>query len=288
MTAIAARAPGRAVADRLAHTRTRLGWGGCIAVGVLAALALLALLAPVLAPHDPAAYDSASAYAGFSGSHPLGADRLGRDILSRLMWGARTSLLGPLLAVGLATIAGVPLGIALAWKGGRLDTVVGRSLDVLFAFPAVLLATLTVALFGVGLTPCVIAVGIAYLPWAARSVRAAALRERAKPYISAVEVQGVSGLAICARHILPNVWGLVVAQSTIAFGYALVDLAALSFLGFGVQPPAADWGVLVNSYDAILQGHPEQALLAGGLIVITVMSVTVIGARVGDRREPVR
>jgi peptide/nickel transport system permease protein len=269
-----------------ASTRTlawrRLGVAGTAAIAVLGALALAALLAPLLAPHDPDAYDSSAAYAGFSFDHPLGADKLGRDLLSRLMWGARASLLGALVAVGLATAAGVPLGLALAWRGGRVDALVSRVLDVLFAFPAVLLAALAVALYGPGLEPCAIAVGIAYLPWAARNVRGAALRERSKPYVTALEVQGCSGVAICARHLLPNVTGLVTAQATVAFGYALIDIAALSFLGFGVQPPTADWGVMVNSYDAILEGHPRQALFAGGLIVASVMAATVVGSRLSE------
>ncbi len=269
-------------------TRRRLGIGGLIALGVLVLLALVALLAPVIAPHDPYAYNISDAFAGLSPAHPLGTDKLGRDILSRLMFGARTSLLGPLLVVLLATFGGVPLGIVLAWVGGRFDAVVSRILDVLFAFPAILLGALTVAIFGVGLTPCVIAVGISYVPWAARAARGAALRERGKPYIAAVEVQGVSGAAICARHLLPNIWGLVVAQAAVAFGYALVDLAALSFLGFGVQPPQADWGVLVNDYDEILQGHPEQAMMAGALIVIAVMCFTAVGTALERRMEPDR
>jgi peptide/nickel transport system permease protein len=261
----------------------RLGIPGLVALGVLALLAVAALLAPWLAPHDPDAYDYASAYAGPSLDHLLGADKLGRDLLSRLQWGARASLLGALVAVGLATVAGVPLGLALAWRGGRIDAVVSRVLDVLFAFPAVLLAALTVALFGPGLEPCAIAVGIAYLPWAARNVRGAALRERSKPYVTALEVQGCSGFAICGRHLLPNVAGLVTAQATVAFGYALIDIAALSFLGFGVQPPTSDWGVMVNSYDSILEGHPQQALLAGGLIVISVMAATIAGSRLSEQ-----
>jgi peptide/nickel transport system permease protein len=261
----------------------RLGLPGMLAIAALTGLALAALLAPWLAPHDPDTYDYSAAYAGPSLDHLLGADKLGRDLLSRLMWGARASLLGALVAVGLATATGVPLGLALAWRGGRIDAVVSRVLDVLFAFPAVLLAALTVALFGPGLKPCAIAVGIAYLPWAARNVRGAALRERSKPYVTALEVQGCSGFAICARHLFPNVTGLVTAQATVAFGYALVDIAALSFLGFGVQPPTSDWGVMVNSYDAILEGHPQQALLAGGLIVISVMAATVVGSRVSDQ-----
>jgi peptide/nickel transport system permease protein len=266
----------------LARLRARVGTAGAIATGFLALLALVALLAPLIAPHDPLEQNLTATFADPSGAHLLGTDALGRDVLSRLMWGTRTSLLGPVLVIGLAVAVGTPLAIASAWHGGKVDLVVGRFLDVLFAFPGILLAVLAVALFGPGLVACSLALGIAYMPWLARVTRGAALRERGKPYIAAGEVQGLSGLVLCARHILPNITPLIVAQATVSFGYAFVDLAALSFLGFGVQPPATDWGQLVNSQDAILQGHPEQALYAGGLIVGCVIAVTILGNRLSE------
>lgn len=282
MTAVAT--PPAAVRHRapLKALHRRVGTSGMVAAGFLTFIALLALLAPVVAPHDPEVQSLQIPFAGPSAQHLLGTDQIGRDLLSRLIWGARSSLLGPLVVVAIAVAVGVPLAVTSAWQGGKVDVLIGRLLDLMFAFPGVLLAILVVALFGPGLTACAIALGIAYIPWLARVARSAALRERTKPYIAAVEVQGLSGVAICARHLVPNIAHVIVAQATVSFGYALVDLAALSFLGLGVQPPQSDWGVMVNSEDAILRGHPQQALYAGLLIVLCVTSITFLGNRLTD------
>jgi len=280
MTAIAPPAAARRAPLKALHAR--VGTSGMVAAGFLAFIVLVALLAPVVAPHDPEAQSLSIPFAGPSSDHLLGTDQIGRDLLSRLIWGARSSLLGPLVVVTIAVVVGVPLAITSAWRGGRVDALIGRLLDVMFAFPGVLLAILVVALFGPGLSACAVALGIAYIPWLARVARSAALRERAKPYIAAVEVQGVSGPAICARHLVPNIAHVIVAQATVSFGYALVDLAALSFLGLGVQPPQADWGVMVNSEDSILRGQPDQALYAGLLIVLCVTAITFLGNRITD------
>jgi peptide/nickel transport system permease protein len=161
---------------------------------------------------------------------------------------------------------------------------VSRILDVTFAFPGVLLAILAVALFGAGLPAAIIALTIAHMPYIARVVRGAALRERGLPYVEALRVQGFSAFRICARHLLPNLASLIVAQATVSFGYVVVDLAAVSFLGLGVQPPAADWGVMVAGGEpSILQGYPEQSLYAGIMIVITVCAFTILGERLADR-----
>ena len=136
----------------------------------------------------------------------------------------------------------------------------GRTLDLLFAFPGLLLAIMVVALYGPGLLQCAIALGIAYTPWSARVTRSAALRERVRPYIGAAQVQGLSSWTICRRHLIPNIAPIIIAQATISFGYALVDLAALSFLGFNIQAPTADWGVMINSQDSIIEGHYAVAI----------------------------
>jgi peptide/nickel transport system permease protein len=268
----------------------RLGPLGVTCAVVIAVLAAVALLAPVIVPHDPNALDLLHTFAGPSLSHPLGTDDTGRDLLSRLIIGSRTSLLGPLAVVALSVSAGVPLAIASAWLKGPVDAVVSRVLDVLFAFPGVLLAILAISLFGAGLPAAVIALAVAHMPYVARVTRAAALRERELPYVSSLWVHGFSGFQICRRHILPNLAPLIIAQATVSFGYVVVDLAAISFLGLGVQPPSADWGVMVASGEpAILEGHPQQSLYAGILIVITVCAFTVLGERLADPgSSPVR
>ena len=271
---------------RRLHRTGALGASGWTAVGVLMAVVAMTILAPVLAPQDPAAVDLSSAYQGSSAAHLLGTDASGRDLLSRLIWGSQTALLGPFLVVLVSTILGTILALAAVWFGGWFDQAVVRVVDAVFAFPGLLLAILATALFGSGLGAAVAALAIAYIPYIARIVRSAALRERNLPYVAALRVQGVHGLWISLKHILPNVAGLIVANATLAFGFALMDLAGLSFIGLGVQPPTADWGAMVGSGMAgVLQGQPQEALYASALIVATVAAVNVLGDRLTERSE---
>jgi peptide/nickel transport system permease protein len=178
------------------------------------------------------------------------------------------------------------LAIASAWKGGLSDVIIGRFLDLIFCFPPVLTAALIVTLLNHrGLAPAVVAVGIAYIPWTARITRSAALRERFLPYITACEVQGFSVFSICTRHMLPNLSRLIVAQSTIAFGHALVDIAALSYLGLAIQSPNPDWGLMVGSTGSIARGEYGQAIFAGILIIITVAAFSIIGNRISENES---
>lgn len=256
------------------------------AVAILGILVLLAIAGPYIAPKDPNAVDLSGALAGPSASHLLGTDALGRDLLSRLIDGTRISLLAPLLVVIGATVIGTSIGIASAWKGRWIDVSIARGLDVIFAFPGLLLSILAVSLFGVGLTAPIISIAIAYVPYFARLIRSAALRERRLGYVESVLTQGASGWSICWRHLLPNLLPLVIAQATIFFGYAMVDLAALSFLGLSVQPPTADWGSMVaDGQGSILRHHPLESLLSGAMIVVTVMTFTVLAERISEYWE---
>lgn len=255
---------------------------GCLAVVALAVL--VALLGPLLAPYDPNASSFANAYVGPVSGHPLGFDSQGRDLLSRLLVGARTSMLGPLLVVGVSMVAGSAAAVIAAWRGGWTDSGISTVMDVLFAFPAILLAVLSSAVFGAGLVAPTLALAIAYTPYIARVLRGAALRERAREYIAACEVQGLPAVAICARHLLPNLLGLIVAQATLLFGYAMVDFAAISYIGLGIQPPQADWGVMVSTgQSGVLQGYPAESLSAGLCIVIVVVAVNLLGERLAQR-----
>lgn len=247
---------------------------------VLVLLALAAALAPLIAPYDPAATDILAANSGPSGAHWLGADELGRDILSRLLYGARLSLLGPTLIITAATVLGATLGIASAWLGGWFDTVTSRVLDFFFAFPGLLLSVLAVAMIGTGFLAPVTALALAYTPYIARVTRTLAVRERSLAYVEALRSHGLSGWAICLRHLVPAVWPVIRAQGAIAFGSALVDLAAVSYLGLGVQPPSSEWGLMVaQGQSALLGGAPWQSLAAGALIIFVVLAVNTIGER---------
>ena len=259
---------------------------GIASAGVIALALVITLIGPLLAPHDPYLGQLANSYVGPSEGSPLGFDGQGRDVLSRLLVGARTSLLGPLAVVVMSIAVGTSLGVWTSWTGGRIDAVVSSVLDTLFAFPGILLAILATAVFGKGLTAATIALAVAYTPYVARILRGAALRERNLPYIAALEVQGASGLAICVRHIVPNINPLILAQATTFFGFAVVDLAAISFLGLGVQPPLPDWGVMVSeNASGVVQGYPLAALSAGVCIVAVVIAFNLLGQRLYESAE---
>ncbi|MEU9374293.1 ABC transporter permease [Streptomyces sp. NPDC048255] len=251
---------------------------------LLVTFLLVALLAPWLAPQDPTFGHLGDSLLGPGAGHWLGTDQGGHDTLSALIVGTRTSLAGPLAVVLSSTVLGIAVGLFAAWRGGWVDTAVGRVLDVLFAFPALLLAILAVALFGKGMTAPVLAMALAYMPYTARLVRGLAVREKARPYVAAYQVQGHSALFVTVRRMLPNIAPTLLAQSTVNFGYALLDLAALSFLGLGVQPPTPDWGAMINQGQAaVLQGQPLSAVVPAVAVVLVVVAFNVVGENLGDR-----
>ncbi|MFE6964915.1 ABC transporter permease [Agromyces sp. NPDC057679] len=255
-----------------------------IALGVVSVMTLAAIFAPFIAPYPPDQLDFAAVNAGPSAAHWLGTDALGRDLLSRLIYGARTALLGPLLVVIGSTIIGMLLGLLAGWRGGWIDSVLGRVFDVLFAFPSLLLAIMAVALFGKGLVAPVIAMSIAYAPFVARLTRALVKAERTRPYVSAYRVQGFSGPWIALRRVLPNVTPIVGAQSTLNFGYVLAELAGLSFLGLGVQPPTPDWGAMINeAQPGIVGGFFLPAIVPAVAVVLVVVAVNIIGEELSER-----
>ena len=255
------------------------------AVGLLL---LVALLGPLLAPHSPVDQDLEHRLESPSRAHPFGLDELGRDILARLLWGARVSMLVGFTVVGSATLIGLFVGALAGTLGGRVDALLMRVLDVLFAFPGILLAILAAAVFGPSLFSAALALSIAYSPYVARVLRGAALKERAMTYIAALEVQGFGAWRLCVRHLLPNISSLIVAQGTILFGFAMVDLAAISVLGLGVQTPQADWGVMINEgKTSLLQGYPLVALSAVLCIVAVVAAVSFLGDRLDTASKDV-
>lgn len=251
---------------------------------VLSVMILIALLAPLIAPYDPTAVSLIDSLQGPSAAHWLGTDDAGRDVLSRVIHAARISLLGPLGVVIGATVLGVLIGMIAAWSGGVVDGILSRIVEILFAFPGVLLAILVVAIAGPGLTSTVLALAVAYIPYMARVTRSVAIAERGSPYVQALEIQGMPAWQILMRHLLPNITPFVIAQATLLFGYAMIDLAALSFLGFGVQPPAADWGAMASEGQAaLIQGLPLPALAPGALIVLAVVSFSLLGEGISER-----
>jgi len=276
--------PGPSWTRRLSHRVARLGGSMLAASGFLVFLALVALFAPLLAPHDPNETDLSAVFEGVSTSHPMGTDELGRDTASRIIWATRVSLAAPLLVIVFATLIGMAIALFTAWRGGRFDSVCTGALDIMLGFPGILLAILAVAFFGVGLAAPVIALTIAYSPYYARLTRTVAKREIAQSYVAALTQLGYGGVRASLLHIAPNILPFAIAQSAVLFAYATVDLAAISFLGLGVQPPTADWGSMVAvGQSGVLQGYPLPAICAGVMIVLTVMALNVVGEGIADR-----
>lgn len=266
---------------RRRHTSNIVVWSCGL---VVALVAVLAAFGPWLVPYDPLGVDPLNVHAAPSGAHLLGTDDLGRDILSRLIMGTRDSMVAPAVVILLAALVASVLAVAAAWLNGPFDAVVSRVFDVVFAFPALILAVISVTIFGVGLTAPVLALAVAYVPYIGRVMRTAALRERAAPYVAALETQGFSAWWLCLRHIVPNILPLLLVQSSLAFGYALLDLAAISYVGLGVQPPDSEWGLMVaQGQSSILAGFPQQSIAAGLAIILTVVSVNILGNRLSER-----
>lgn len=254
------------------------------AATLCALLVLLALVGPFLAPYEPSQTDILAASQGPTAEHLLGTDALGRDLLSRLLYGARTSFFGPGLIVVLSLSLGTGLGVLAAWRGGLLDSLLSKVFNVLFAVPGILVAIVAGAVFGGGFWAPVLALSLVYTPYIARIVRSGALSQRNMPYVEACLLAGMSGRRICTRHILRNLVPLVLAQATISFGSALMDFGAASFLGVGIQPPQAEWGLMVSEGQSeLLDGAMQQSLSAGLMILISVVSFNVLGERLATR-----
>jgi peptide/nickel transport system permease protein len=261
----------------------RVSLAAYIGLAIIILMVLSAVFAPLIAPQDPTFGDLGTSLSPPSAEHPFGSDGAGRDVLSRLLHGGRLSLLGPLLVVLLASLIGVPLGIAAGYAGGWLDGILARTFDILFAFPALLLAAVIVATFGPGFITIVLAVTVIYLPLMARVVRAATIVERHKSYVDAMRVQGFSTSRIGALHILPNLATLIIGQTALYYGYALLDLAGLSFLGFGVQPPTPDWGSMLWYADQQVFISPTGVLAPAAAIVLAVVAFNLVGDWLSDR-----
>lgn len=273
-------APRAPITTRVKHRIGGVDPVAAVCVVYIVIVVVVAILAPWIAPYNPDSLNILNNFQGPSAAHVLGTDSLGRDLLSRLIYGARLSLLGPALIIVIATTVGTFLAIISAWVGGLFDNVVSRILDILFAFPGLIFAMLAVAMFGAGLVAPVIALSIAYTPYITRVLRSGAMRERHLPYIDACYAEGLPTRSIAFRHMLPNIMPLVLVQATLSFGYALVDLAAISYLGLGVQPPTAEWGLMVSDgQSSILSGHPQESLYAGAMIVLTVVAFNLLGDR---------
>ncbi|GHV69524.1 diguanylate cyclase [Spirochaetia bacterium] len=252
----------------------------------LALIILGCVFAPVLAPYGESAQDLSASLASPSAEHLLGADKMGRDLYSRLLFGGRVTLISALGVVFLSFFIGAPLGLFSGYYGGKFDSIVGRFCDVLLSFPSLLLAFLLVAALGRGIGSAVTALGIIYVPMLTRLVRSLTMVEKNKTYAEAAESVGFSRPYIIFRHILPNCVDTVLVQLTLDLAYAILDLAALSFIGLGVSPPTADWGAMLEEGRNFLLQSPLLALAPGAAIVLTVISLNIFSDCITQYLDP--
>jgi peptide/nickel transport system permease protein len=247
---------------------------------------LVAAVGPFVSPYDPLDQDLANNYAKPSVEHPLGTDDLGRDTLSRLVYGARISLGISLSSVGLGVIVGTFLGLVAAYYKGWLDTVIMRFMDFLLALPGILLAIAIVAVLGKGILNTIIAVAIFTVPTFARLVRGSALSIQELDYIEATKALGASDHRIIFKHIVPNALTPIVVQATLSLGTAILISSGLSFLGLGVQPPHPEWGAMLSKGRELIRTTPVAAVAPGISITLVVLSFSMLGDGLRDALDP--
>jgi peptide/nickel transport system permease protein len=245
-----------------------------------------ALVSYVWTPFDPTVVRPQDALAGSSSQHLLGADQYGRDVLSELMTGAQTTLLVGVVAIGIAALVGVPLGAVAAQRGGPVDEVAMRVADVVYAFPAVLLAIMLAAAYGGSTLTATVAIGIAYVPVFARLTRASALSVLRSDYVLAARAYGRRPLAILWRHVLPNIASILIVQATVLFAVAILAEAALSYLGLGAPPPSPSWGQMLSNSQTYLGSDSELALWPGLAIALAVLGFSLLGDGLRDALDP--
>ena len=280
----AARAPGGAWSRAL--PRMRRHRGAVVGIAVVAALALVAAAQNILAPRSPIRIDIVSALRAPDGAHWMGTDQYGRDVYSRVVHGAGISLLVGFIAVGIAASAGTAVGLVAGYYGGRTDGMLMRLIDVMLAFPGILLALAIVSVLGPNLRNLMIAVGISNIPYYARLVRGSVLVAKEQLYVEAARVIGVPIRTILVRHILPNVVAPVIVAGTLGMGGAILAAAALSFIGLGSQPPTPEWGRMLSEGRDYLRDAWWISTFPGLAIMLTVLGVNMLGDGLRDVLDP--
>jgi peptide/nickel transport system permease protein len=273
--------PGRRALDRLGRRR-----GAMIALGVVLFFVILALLAPGIAPYDPLATSWSAVRKAPSAGHWFGTDEIGRDVLSRVVWGTRASLLAGVVSVSISLVFGVPIGLAAGYLGGWIDALISRMTDAMLACPFLILAIALAAFLGPSLTNAMIAIGISATPVFVRLTRAQVLHVKVEDYVEAARAVGNSHLRIALRHVLPNIVPPLIVQATLAIAAAIIAEAALSFLGLGQQPPAPSWGSMLNTAKNYIDNAPWMAVWPGVSIFMLVLSFNLLGDGLRDAFDP--
>jgi dipeptide transport system permease protein len=266
--------------------------GAVIGLVVVSVVIVTAIFADVLAPHDP--FEQFRGFTklppvwveGGSWTYPLGTDALGRDMLSRLMHGSRISLFIGLSVMVVSMIVGVVLGLGAAWFGGVVDVIILRVMDLIMSIPSLVLAILIVAIIGPNLTNTIVAVTIVYLPRYVRLVRASALTELSKDYVTAAKVSGVGPWRLMFVTVLPNCLPPLIVQAALGVSDAILEAAGLGFLGLGAQPPTPEWGTMLADARDLITSHPWVMALPGIAILITVLAINLMGDGLRDALDP--
>jgi peptide/nickel transport system permease protein len=274
-------APRRSLARR-ALRHPLVVTGGCI----VALLALVAIFGRWLAPYDPMSMNFAARFAPPSLAHLFGTDDFGRDVFSRVVYGAAVSFKVAFIAVGISGTVGVLLGLTAGFLGGWIDELVMRIMDVLFAFPAVLLAITVMAILGRGVGNAMVAIAIVYIPIFARVTRGAVISVRGREYVTAARAMGQGPWRIMLRHVLPNALGPIIVQTSLSLAFAILAEAALSFFGLGTQPPDPSWGRMLSVGRSFLDQAPWMGIFPGLAIMVAVLGFNLLGDGLRDVLDP--
>lgn len=261
---------------------------GLFGLAVLSLLVLCALGAPYISPYDPLAQHPGAELRSWGAEYPLGTDNLGRDLLSRIIYGARASLLVGVVAVGLGAGAGIATGLAAGYFGGIVDTIIMRFYDALLSFPAILLGIAVVSVLGTGMLSVAYALAIASLPAFARLMRSRVLAERERDYVLAARCCGAPDRRIMWLHVLPNAVAPLVIQISLAMGFSVLAESALSFLGLGTQPPDPSWGSMLNESRAYLRTSPGFGIFPGMALAILLLGLNFLADALRDALDPRR
>jgi ABC-type dipeptide/oligopeptide/nickel transport system permease subunit len=269
-------------------SRLRRRWPLVIGLAIVVLLILAALAAPLIAPANPNIQNVAQRLRPPTLAHPFGTDEFGRDVLSRILYGGRVTLLASTLSVVLAALVGCTVGLTAGYFGGIYDVLVGRIVDILFAFPVILLGVAIVAIMGPGVDSVIVAIAVASLPNFARVSRAAIVPEKEREYVLAAHVVGAPTSYLILRTLLPNLIGPLMVLISLGFAYAVLYEASLSFLGLGAQPPTPEWGTMLSTARDFLFQAPWYAFFPGISIVVLVFSLNLIGDGLRDAIDPYR
>ena len=273
--------PARRAWRRLAHRK-----GAMLGLTFVAMFIVIALLAPWIAPHDPLATNWGAIRKAPSAVNLFGTDELGRDVLSRVIWGARASLLAGVVSVCISLSLGVPIGVLAGYLSGWTDALISRATDAMLACPFLILAIALAAFLGPSLTNAMIAIGISATPIFIRLTRASVMAVKVEDYIEAARLLGNPHLRVALRHILPNILAPLIVQATLAIAAAVITEASLSFLGLGQQPPAPSWGSMLNTAKNYLDHAPWMAVWPGLSIFVLVLSFNLLGDGLRDALDP--